>query len=718
MYKWLRQFRFELGMIVRRLSMLALPFVFGALLLWSISNIKPEGNIFGDSYSFYSLLHTMSLGIVMLLGILTIRRDVRRPSYEWSAGLPVSYGMIISAKYAAGLLYFTSFTALASGIYFWFSIQYVTVGISIKYMLFFTTAFEVSYAVTLALAMLLAICIPNRIVYLIGFCAWMFGTFFMEIFILDRYRLDMLRTFHLSQLFVSGGYYTDTWGLSLIENELRVSQRFVLAFALMLLVIGVMILQQSRPSKHHRRTWTLAIGSVLLAVATFIPYVMIWQERYAADNERLADPSIYKLEDITYPRRQEIYKIKSYDVHLQKLKDGTLQAKVTMEIPADDLSGKGELPFTLNRMFQIGQVKVNGQEVTWDRRGEKLNLELPQVVNGPLTVEMSYSGKVMDYSRSLHGTGRYYAFVTDENVFLPGYLAWYPLPGDQPIYLKDSQNIELGATFVYLGFPRSNFTLTVRGFEETIYTSLKEVSREDDQQIYSGEVQDGVSLFGGGLEEQEASNNAPLTSLRVVYTPYNKLWTEQVVQKIYDLESYFGAWLPIDSRRVEQLLYIPNQSYVNHDVENHAYMLNYISIDQDYMAGILVNKMLLGTRSGDYLIETAQDDIRLQLRALIWYVYYYEKGLLKDGTYGYMLSELYRNNWSPDNNRVGEYIRSQVDQALEAGKIDQVKILLKHFYVQGLEIPWVGEQEALATEQNRPIPYAAWEEQWEKVMGE
>ncbi|WMT40380.1 hypothetical protein RE628_24740 [Paenibacillus sp. D2_2] len=715
MHKWLRQFRFELGMILRRPPILAMPFLFGALLWWSLSRIKPADHFFSDSYNYYSLIHTMSLGLVMLIGILTIRRDVRRSSYEWSAGLPVSYGTIISAKYMAGLLYFTSFTVLASGIYFWLSTQRVTAEITMQSTMFFTTSFEMSYAVTLALAMLLAICIPNRIVYLIGFCAWMFGTFFMEMFILERYSLDILRTFHLSQLFVSSGNYADTWGLVLTKDELRSSHLFVLAFTVLMLVIGVTVLQQLRPSKHRRRTWGLGICSVMLAAAAFIPYAMIWQERYTMDKKRLADPSLYKIEDIQYDRQPKIYGIKTYNIYLQKLKDDTLQAEVTMNIPADDLIGKTEISLTLNRMFKINHVSVNGQEVATKRQGEKLSLELSQVVTGPLTVEMDYSGKVMDYSKTFRGTGRYYAFVKGENVFLPGYLAWYPLPEDQPIYLRDNKSIELGAVYTNIGFPSADFKLTVSGFEAPIYTSLKEVTREAGEQIYSGEVHDGVTLFGGGLEELEPN----ATPLHVVYTPYNKLWTEQTVQKINELDQYFRSWLPTDAQKVKQLLYIPNQNFaINSDIENNAVVLNYISVDQNYMSEILMNKMLLGTRQGSYLIENVQNDIRLQLRALIWYVYYYENGLFNNGNInGYMLSELYANDWSNDKNQIGVHMRKQVDEALKAGKNDQVKRLLKHFYDQGLEIPEL-DQEDSAVERNRPIPYSAWEDQWKKVIGE
>ena len=110
----------------------------------------------------------------------------------------------------------------------------------------------------------------------------------------------------------------------------------------------------------------------------------------------------------------------------------------------------------------------------------------------------------------------------------------------------------------------------------------------------------------------------------------------------------------------------------------------------------------------------------MQLRALIWYVYYYENGSLNNdkNINGYMISELYARDWANDKKELGIQMRKQVDEALKLGKYDQVKKLLKHFYVQGLEIPIESDQGASGLEQNRPIPYSAWEEQWKKVMGE
>lgn len=205
MKKWQHLFQFELRMIFGNLWLLAMPVLFGLLLFWNLRLPGQKLEFFNEAYSNLAFLHTMSLGLTMLIGVLTIRRDIRRPSYEWSAAMPVSYAARLSAKYLAGVLYFTIFTLLAGAAFAWSSSQMdVDPALTWGYTKYFAVTYEVSYLVTLALAMLLAVCIANRAVYLIAFCAWMFGTFFMDLFLLDRNKWYVLRTFHLNQLFVTG----------------------------------------------------------------------------------------------------------------------------------------------------------------------------------------------------------------------------------------------------------------------------------------------------------------------------------------------------------------------------------------------------------------------------------------------------------------------------------------------------------------------------------
>ncbi|MDQ0339833.1 signal transduction histidine kinase [Caldalkalibacillus uzonensis] len=185
MSKWWRQLRLELKLIFSNRFFLVLPVLFGAWMLYSLMNVpdyKPY-NLMINIYDFHKLGHTMSLGAAMLLGILLVRRDSNPTTYDWLGSWPVPPFILVSAKFVAGFLYLSTFTLVMAAVFI--GVGYYRgltwshmAGALAQYML----QYEWAYAVTLALAMFLAAAIRLRIVYLIGFCAWMFGTYFMDIF--------------------------------------------------------------------------------------------------------------------------------------------------------------------------------------------------------------------------------------------------------------------------------------------------------------------------------------------------------------------------------------------------------------------------------------------------------------------------------------------------------------------------------------------------------
>ena len=201
MNKWLKQCSFELWLTLRNPFFLAMPLVYSIFFLLAASQIRGNmSNLYVSMQVTHAWFHTVSLGIAMLLGILMVRRDLCRSAYEWNRSLPVSFHMLLSAKYMTGQLYLLLFTAPVAGIfYFISSASGVDAGTAIRHTFQLGVQSEISYFVTFALAMLLGVSIPNRVVYLIGFCAWMFGTLFMEIFLIEESGMLFLRTFHLSQ---------------------------------------------------------------------------------------------------------------------------------------------------------------------------------------------------------------------------------------------------------------------------------------------------------------------------------------------------------------------------------------------------------------------------------------------------------------------------------------------------------------------------------------
>ncbi|MGP0587313.1 hypothetical protein [Paenibacillus timonensis] len=718
MNKWRRLFQFELRMLFGNRWLLGLPIVFGLLVFWNLERLPGREILFFQrSYTSLTLLHTMSLGLTMLLGVLTIRRDIRRTSYEWNAALPVSYMSRISAKYTAGVLYFTIFSVLAGAAFAWNSARMdVASSITREFTAYYLLTFEVSYLVTLALAMLLAICIANRAVYLIAFCAWMFGTFFLDMFLLDRNKWYVLRTFHLNQLFVTGDSDAETWGIRLIADELAASRWFVLAFTLLLLTAGVLLLNRLRPTAFRRSNWVAGGLALLLAAGAFIPYLSIWDERYAGLHEKLSDPGVMTVEAIQ-DHQVETFQIERYDIHLQREPDDRLKIKAVLQIPAGQLTGRSELLFTLNRTFQIERLAVSGSPVPFSHEGEKLTVQLsaPLTADETVQVEMEYTGKVMDYVAQNYTEGSYLAFVKGENVFLPGYVAWYPLPGDFPVYMKNSYEDSLQVAADYGGWrlPPALFRISTSGFASKLYGNLEQKEQTREGQVFEGKSTAFVRFYSGEFEE--VSN--PKLPVRLVTTPYDVKTAEKLLEEWAGEYVYFAGWVNHLDPKLDQVLMLSMNNNHSFDIENKTFYLIWLVSEVDYFADQLMNSMLLGTNEGEVNILKASEDVRPQLRALMWYMYYREyKGYtaddLKQGSGGGLLYNLFDPSEDADPDHVGLRMAAQVAGALDEGKNKQVKEVLNHFYALGLEIP----NQVDAEGGPRPIPYDEWEREWKRVM--
>ncbi|WP_410772240.1 ABC transporter permease [Fontibacillus sp. BL9] len=722
MNKWLRQFRFEWSMIFRNLWLLALPLAFAVMNVWTIGSVAPEANLLNEAYTFHAFVHTMTLGLVMLVGILSVRRDIRRSSYEWSSALPVPYATKVSAKYLAALIYFSIFTLVAAAVFAWFSAQRgITPEITVEYALYFAVTYEISYMVTLALAMLLAIAIPNRIVYLIGFCAWMFGTFFMDIFLIDKARLYPLQTFHLSRMFLVTNQPNDTWGFRLLGDELLYSRLFVLSFVLLLLVAGVTVLNLIRPTKHKLAVWSVSAFAVLLAALAFVPYGQIWQQRYEGYYAKLADPTLKSLDESPEWNSSDLFKITEYDLNVVREANDSLRVTAKLTIPGDDLKVKGnrELNLTLNRNFKVQTIKIGEDAASFSRKGDQLDIELPaSIPEGLIEVEITYAGTMMDYAPGFQGQGSLYAFVKGDDLFLPGYIAWYPLAGHQPIYVKemDGSGIQLGAAFIPHAPYSTTFKLSLTGFDRPLYTSLTETGREHGKQAFEGQVSEGLSLFGGDFLELESGDFPG----KAVTTPYNAKLGEDILAQWKKMYAYFSGWIHPFESRLDQLLFLPNENYVKYSVENETYVMTYL-FDKDYASKMLMNQMLLGSRKGDYLIENMSEDVRLQIRGLMWYLYTREEEGFSDEEIwqgsgnGYLIQELYARDEGTDPDRVGLQMVKQVAQALDEGKYKQVKEVLNYFYAKGLEVPDPNVEPSIA---DNKIPFTEWEKEWKRVMGD
>lgn len=730
MHKWWRHSLLELRLLFGNPLFASLPIIYAILfivmMLQAASGNGPNHNLYTAAYSFHMLGHTMTLGPAMLIGILSIRRDVCRRSFEWNHSLPVSFFTLLSSKYVVSLLYFSLFTLSTSVIFHILSVsQGIDGHIAMMHTMQFAVQYEVSYMVTLALAMLLGASIPNRIVYLIGFCAWMFGTFFMEIFIISELRWMPAQVFHLNQFFLqSNRFEYENWGYDLFGEDLMSSRWFVLAFTFLLLTVCLFLLNRKRPTMLLKAGWLAVLGAVVLTAAAAVPYGTLWAERYAQMDAKLEDPTVSYIDD---PEDGSFYHVSSYDIKLKRLPNDELRVMAKLTIPASELSGMRQLPLTLNRMFKLERVQLQGIDAPYRRQGDRLSVRMVgDAKRGDIQAELEYRGKVMDFM-SGYSREEFSAYSVGPEVKLDGFIAWYPLPGHQHVYLK-SDNEDRPPKYVYLGweFGRMRYSfgemkLEVEGYPVPLYTGMQEMERRPGYQRFEDrEIEQNISLYGGRFWKEIRRNDLPIT---IVTTPYMEKASVLMLRDMQKKYDYFSKWVPAFNSNVDKILYL-GQGFdyprVDHRLilSSNQYTYNYSNLSGEWM-----NSILFGNQDGlNYYFEHPERDVRGKISSLFWYVYYVEEKGLSDkqlrSAYGNLRSVqqlLFKNGDGDDpQNTIGISMAQQVRRALEEGKGDQVKELLVHFYQQGLMLPSTERNSYLNPES--PITYQEWQQKWDAML--
>lgn len=721
MYKWKRQFSHEFAMIFRNPLLLILPLIFAGFYSYVLFNAAPIDNLFQLAYNYHGVVNTFTLGLVIFMGIATIRRDTYRQSYDWIEGLPISFAMRVTVKYVVGMLYFSIFTLIV-GIVYMIASQRIGIEPSLymNHISYFTTRYELSYLVTYALAMLLAVCIPNRVIYLIGFCTWMFGTFFMQIFIIERTNFYFLNTFHLSQLYVSSNFDNDLWNYNLILNEINASNLFVIAFALMLLVIAIMLLDLKRPTRLRKINATASILAIVITCVCFIPYAQIWEERHDKVQQLVNNPNIKTYAQLYSDVEEDLPKftftIQRYDIDVEKEQDDTTNMKVRLQVPTKQLGKASDLKLTLNHVFKVDSVMIEGEKVDFKRDFDWISIPVQPSDKNMMQVELSYSGQVYDYPYNEKSPVRTFAFVKGKNVFLPYSMAWYPLAGQHNLYAKEEN---LKSYFLFTGKIDyvANWNISMKGFDSKLVTGLTEEQAAAGEQKFSGSNLPYVSMLGADfITVKEAG--LPV----VIYTtPYAKGTAEAIAESWKEGYDYFTSWLGPLRNNISKALIINKQSYIEPINEGDLAVVYREENEINY----LLNQMMLGSKQGFSYTQNPKNDVRTKIRGLIWYVYSREVTKLSDEEIlnyegdSRMVNEVINRGSQTEESELGLRMREQVAAAIDKGKLNEVKALLKYYYEHGLEIPPhyenVSKQTGTAAK-NKPVTYEEWQAKWKQVI--
>lgn len=717
MTRWFRQFRLELSLLFRNWFLLPLPVLFGLWVVSELRNMHPDQSqdLFMYAHQFHRVEHTLSLGVTMLLGILLIRKDLKRTSYEWSGTLPLSGVTILTAKFMAGLFYMSLFTIAMSISYTIIAKQQLLDGVTIlRHLAIFGVQYEWSYAVTLVLAMALAMFIPNRVVFLIGFCAWMFGTFFMDIFIISGNGLYFLKTFHLNQFFLGSSILeNEAWGQGLLAKEMSLSRLFVFSFMILLMTTMIAYYAKQRPVSSYRRWFIGSIAAIALCAAAYVPYGLFWAERYKAFQDRLDTAPSY--EQITDHHSFTTFEVDRYDIQVVKQNNDQLKITAKMIVPTSAMLSSDQLAMTLNRTFKLDSVHLNGEKISAIRWNDYVHIPTERAQRDQAQQELvfEYSGRLLMWEYD--ASERFVAFAERGNIWMPDGAAWFPLPTNEPFALK---YIDVLFTRGYMRFLSPvEIRMEFINFGVPLYSILSGRTlghpydyMDPDVTIFEGVTKGGVFVLGG---DPIIEVKVPNEELTVITTPSNRREAEQYIRDVSDLRKAFADWIDGDLSAIKRVVYIPLESAgIDRTTQfsGEAYFISaskHHNLDR-YQKKKTINAMLFHDLN-DYFFSSDTEDLSLvgEVRNLFSYVLYLE--FLQNGRKD-LASLLYSSTYMSDQ---GKELAAMVEQAMKDGKAKQVKEVLNTFYRRGLQI-----EVSTKHIHYQIITKEDWLQEWSRVMGE
>ncbi|WP_085521783.1 hypothetical protein [Tuberibacillus sp. Marseille-P3662] len=656
-----------------------LAFIGFTLFIW-VFNLDVSSGVINNWYHIHAIAHTVTLGLCLMLANGLMLSDYRPGKSDWQQSLPTSHWTLITTKWFALITFSASFTVIMLTVYSLLSWR-TALDPDVFWMYFyqFGWQYEISYLVTTALGLFLGAIIRNRSVLVISFCGLMFGTFFMELALIRKMNWLYLKVFHLSQfLFLNDmNVARPTWGYILKRPEIMRSWLFVAAFALMLIVWSAVLLKQRRPEKWMKTSTVAAIMISLLTTCAFIPYGYLWNKRLSELDTHEAEAVAEKHETLSLP-----FSVSNYDINVKRTNDDW-QITTVIKIGTQSVKNDGRWLFTINPDFRVSSVKVNDHKVMFYQKSQVLYISSSQYDNNAKqqTIKVRYHGLLNEWGyANASGKSQWLGFTRDRAMFIPSYLAWYPLPGKQPLFVRYRYNHVYDAHHANQSSNgTTDFHVHLSGFNQPVHSSsLQAAQRQGTETILREKNTTGLSLFSGDFKRWQNRDE----QMQMIAPSYLQKNGNQYFERLIDIHRYFNEWLnanhpvkvlclPVNDLvirnnyydRLDDSVLIPVNSL--NQVTNYVqtyYNDKHFSIFKHILnldSSVLAHIRLYGKRKQSPL------ELREDLARAYQAVYNYDQNL--DQKWMNLLN---------DNSQ----IQLDTKQAIRTQQVDKLKRVLKHIY--------------------------------------
>lgn len=193
------------------------------------------------------------------------------------------------------------------------------------------------------------------------------------------------------------------------------------------------------------------------------------------------DPYYYEKESRPFFEDKDNFKIQAYDIKVKSYRNLKVQASILIKGEREEK----DIVFTLYRDLKVKSIKdKDGKPLMFSQKGDQVMVSL----NAPLKKE-ELNTLVFNYE----GISSPYFYANEQAVNLPAYFPWLPKEGAYQCMKSDGSY-----TYRYPIYTKGTvkYTLSYSG-PEPVFTNLE----GRGENIYSGEVSEGVTLAAGMLEK-------------------------------------------------------------------------------------------------------------------------------------------------------------------------------------------------------------------------
>ncbi|NMI07146.1 hypothetical protein HF638_24445 [Paenibacillus sp. SZ31] len=621
MYKLIDSIKNELLLLHRNrwsyLIVLSSLLYFGYRSLDSIRSYQP-----GEAVNATAYIIQAAIFMFLIYGILLARQETTDESEELFRTINNAYEIKLVGKVIHLIIISLAFSSLHILVLFsLFALFGVPSQFYYASLMYFLLYWVLSFIVCGILGIVLGTTIRSKLVFPIMIIAGIFlGPLNQIVFIAATKTMPvwMQKLMFLINLGQSDPFrvYHIVYGFP-VESFRFISKLFIFIMAIILITFVIFNLN----SRKNNKTVNTVLLTVLLLSAVgswsaMSPHLeeLTSKQAIKSDNDYYKNLTVKKYTEGTQ------FIVKNYNMDISINNGLNNKLSILLE-PKANLN---QLVFSLYHNFKVNSIRFNGENIEFSQEVDYLIVPLSQPLkqSEDYVIEIDYSG---------YGPQRF--FSNQQAVMLPSFLAWYPVPGKQPV----AEFIDNYMTIFHTYTPedQASFSLNYSG-PEPLYTNL--ISRSNGK--WEGNSSSGVTLISGDMEEIQFDN------LRVVrpFALYN------MSDHIYrDISNFIEVYKDIN----QQFEFTPNELntlfFIETRMNEEAIWLedNYAIIDIDILSNSnnafrnrerMIQRLLVGIVN-NYKWDT-QDKLLKDLLTNS-YSYWYEQYIYDEDKTTTSLSRIY-----------------------------------------------------------------------------